>query len=346
MQKKYASYSLVFALWAMTFCSALAQDVHYTQYQFLPLLQNAAHSGLFDANYRFSGIYRNQWVNVPVNYNSIGISADMIFLEHYKTGSKMGVGFNFYFDQAGDSRLQTLHLMIPVAYHIGIPLKNKSKLTLSLGFEGGVQYKALSTNELYFDSQYSAEAYRPNQNHNETFTNLNIINADMGFGFNLNFETQKKLKFGAGFALKHFNNIEESFIKSNIKPKLRQRFVVPFFTQIPINNKWAVQASYLFNYQNKSQEHLMGVLASYSFEYRAPFQKKINFGVYYRWNDAPSVVVQYEARQYKLGLSYDINASKFKKATKTYGGFELAASYLIKTINKPKFYIGRNCYTF
>ncbi|MGB0933287.1 MAG: glycosyltransferase family 39 protein, partial [Lishizhenia sp.] len=47
----------------------------YTQYSFLPLLQNPASAGFFDANMRFSGIYRNQWASVPVNYNSVGFSS-------------------------------------------------------------------------------------------------------------------------------------------------------------------------------------------------------------------------------------------------------------------------------
>lgn len=324
---------------------AKAQDVHYTQYSFLPMLHSPANSGFFDENFRFSAIYRNQWASVPVNYNSFGAAFDANFLEHFKTGSKFGAGFNFYFDQAGDSKFQTLHLMLPLAYHIYIPIK-ESKFKISIGVEAGIQYKALSTDKLYYDSQFNGEVFDESAGNNETFTNLNVINPDFGTGINLEFETNKKMKFGAGFALKHLNNAKEAYLNSNLKPSLRKRFVVPVYAYIPIGNKFDVNISYLFNEQNQSQEHLTGIMFGYFFQNIGVYKKKINLGVFYRVLDAPSIAIQYETNQFKIGLSYDITTSDFAKATNTYGGVELGATYLIKNIEKPNLKINKKCYTF
>jgi len=322
-----------------------AQDIHYTQYGFLPLLQNPASVGFFDANMRFSGIYRNQWATVPVNYNSIGFSYDLNFLENFRTGSKAGAGLNFYFDQAGDSKFQTLHLMIPVAYHLYFPIGD-NKLKFSIGAEGGVQYKSLSTADLYFDSQYNGEVFNTDANNNENFTNLSVLNIDFGGGVNFEFETDNKIKINLGFAFKHLNDAKESYLNNNIKPSLRKRFVVPASASFPINAAWDINVSYLFNYQNKSQEHLIGTLFGYYLENIGVYKRKINFGAFYRVTDAPSIVVQYETSNFKAGISYDITASKFAKANNTYGGVELGLTYLLHNLMKPNLKLNKKCFIF
>ena len=321
------------------------QDVHYTQYSFLPLLQNPASAGFFDANMRFSGIYRNQWATVPVNYNSVGFSYDLNFLEHYKTGSKAGAGLNFYFDQAGDSKFQTLHLMIPIAYHLYLPISDH-KLKISVGAEGGIQYKSLSTADLYYDSQFNGEVFDPSADTKETFSNLNVFNLDFGGGLNFEFETASEMKFGVGFALKHINSAEEAYLNSNIKPDLRQRFVVPARVFIPISDKWDIDVTYLFNLQNQSQEHLIGALFGYYLENLSVRKRKINFGAFYRVSDAISFALQYETTNFKAGLSYDITTSKFSKATNTYGGLEIGLAYYIHNVKRLNLKKNKKCFTF
>lgn len=322
-----------------------AQDVHYTQYSFLPMLHNAANAGRLEQNFRFSAIYRNQWASVPVNYNSIGAAFDANFLQNYTTASKAGAGFYFYFDQAGDSKFQTLHFMVPVAYHINIPIQDH-KLKISLGFEAGFQYKSLSTENLYFDSQFNGEVLDLAAQNNEMFTNLNVFNPDFGTGINLEFELSKNLKVGVGFAVKHLNSAKEAYLNSNLKPNLRKRFVVPANVYIPINKKIDIEVSYLFNLQNASQEHLTGVMFGYFFDNLPTYKRKLSFGAFYRVADAPSIAVQYETNHYKFGLSYDITASKFARATNTYGGVELGATYYITNVSRPNLKLNKKCYTF
>lgn len=345
MQKRIYLFFIVFFSLLLAAKESKAQDVHYTQYSFLPMLHNAANSGRFDQNFRLSTIYRNQWASVPVNYNSIGAAFDANFLQNYNTGSKAGAGFNFYFDQAGDSRFQTLHFMVPVAYHLSIPV-NESKFTISAGVEAGFQYKSLSTENLYYDSQFNGEVFDPDAPTNENFSNLNVFNLDIGTGVNLEFETAKKLKFGLGFAVKHLNNAEEAYLSNNLKPSLRKRFVVPVLAYIPIGNKFDIEASYLFNLQNGSQEHLTGFMFGYFFDNLPNYKRKLSFGAFYRVLDAPSVAIQYETNNYKIGLSYDITASDFARATNTYGGVELGATYLISNVEKPNLKRNKKCYTF
>ncbi len=345
MRKKFLKYFVFFYCILLLSFKGFTQDIHYTQYSFLPLLQNPASVGFFDANMRFSTIYRNQWATVPVNYNSIGFSYDLNFLEHFKTGSKAGAGLNFYFDQAGDSKFQTMHLMIPLAYHFYLPI-NDNKLKISLGAEGGFQYKALSTADLYYDSQFNGEVFDKDAQTNENFSSLNVFNLDVGAGLNFEFETESEIKIGLGFAIKHLNNAEEYYLNNNIKPILRKRFVIPAKLFMPLGDKWDIDFSYLFNFQNKSQEHLIGLLFGYYLENISVYKKKINFGVFYRVQDATSIVLQYETNNFKTGLSYDVNLSKFTKATNSYGGVELGFTYLLHNVLKTNLKLNKKCFTF
>ena len=84
----------------------------------------------------------------------------------------------------------------------------------------------------------------------------------------------------------------------------------------------------------------------YYFDNIPTFKRKLSFGAFYRVADAPSIAVQYETNNYKFGFSYDITASKFARATNTYGGVEVAASYLISNVDKPNLKRNKKCYTF
>ena len=43
-----------------------SQDAHYSQFFQSPLFLNAAFTGISNANFRVSGMYRSQWKNVDV----------------------------------------------------------------------------------------------------------------------------------------------------------------------------------------------------------------------------------------------------------------------------------------
>lgn len=311
----------------------------------MPLIQNAAEAGRFDENYRFSGIYRNQWATVPVNYHSATAAFDFNLLKNFKTNSKLGAGLYFNFDQAGDSKLQNLHLMLPLAYHLSIPIK-ENRFTISLGAEAGIQYKSLTTKDLYFDSQFNGEVFNPDLSTGENFEGLKVLNFDIGIGTNISFETENKIKVSAGFSLKHLNNATESYLNSNVKPILRKKYGVPFQLYVPILTKWDIEANYLFTIQNQSQEHLSSIRMGYFLANTNTFKQKIQIGFMYRYADATAILLGFETHQYRLGLSYDINVSKFAKATNTYGGIEFAAVYYIKNVEKIPLKQNKKCYTF
>jgi len=59
------------------------------------------------------------------------------------------------------------------------------------------------------------------------------------------------------------------------------------------------------------------------------------FGLGYRWKDAAELLFGFDYKGFQAGLSYDINVSQLSDASNFQGGFELAASYIVKIFKEP-----------
>lgn len=94
----------------------LAQDIHWSQFEYAPLNLNAAHTGLFNGDYRVVGNYRSQWFDVPVAYRTVSLTFDAHLLPYQLENDVWGVGLTFNHDQAGDGALSLLNVMASMAY--------------------------------------------------------------------------------------------------------------------------------------------------------------------------------------------------------------------------------------
>jgi hypothetical protein len=63
-------------------------------------------------------------------------------------------------------------------------------------------------------------------------------------------------------------------------------------------------------------------------------QYALHAGMYMRWKDAIIPVIKLDYHPFSLSLSYDINISTLKTASRGRGGYELSISYLAF---KPKY---------
>ena len=109
------------------------QDLHFSQFNFSPLNENPANTGLFTGDYRFVGNYKNQWPTVPVRFNTVSLSGDMNLFT-LKNGDRVGGGFLFFYDRAGDSRFTDLNADVSFSY---IKMLDKGRHhQVSLGAQG------------------------------------------------------------------------------------------------------------------------------------------------------------------------------------------------------------------
>lgn len=325
---------------------AKAQDIHFTQFTLQPLQQSPSLTGSFDGDYRIAALYRNQWASVAVPYNSMGLAFDTKIYETKKYGSFVGLGANLFLDQAGDGRLQSIYAQIPFSYNTYVPLNATSTLKFGLGAYLGILNKSIRTDQLQFDNQFNGYVYDANIPIAENFDKLNFIKPDIGLGYNVGFNFNKKFELGLAFGLHHLNRIEESFLGNNLHLALAKRISLPVYFKYSISDKWQLQADYLFQDQEVKKEHVFGFIASYFIKNKYPAQTAIEFGSYYRYKDAVCSIVRYRKNNFVAGLSYDINVSNLRPASNTYGGVELGLVYFIKNVKDPKIINKRSCFVF
>ena len=159
-------------------CSiSLAQDIHWSQFNDIPLFQNPAHAGHFDGDYRFVGNYRNQWRSVTVPFSTISLSADMP-LSGYKN---IGVGLLFFNDAVGDGKLQTTEVQGNISYLF--KLTSDSSHIFRAGLNFGMNHRQINWSQLYFDNQFNGTQFDPNLPTNELFQTDRKTNASVGAGF-------------------------------------------------------------------------------------------------------------------------------------------------------------------
>jgi type IX secretion system PorP/SprF family membrane protein len=326
--------------------SSEAQDIHYTQFTLQPLQQSPTSAGDFDGDYRFATLYRNQWATVSVPYNTFGFAFDMKAFESKKFTSFLGVGGNAFYDQAGDGKLQSIYVQIPVSYNVFIPIGKRNTMKIGAGLYAGFLNKSLNTSRLQFDNQYSGDVYDPNIPNAENFGNLSFIKPDIGMGYQVAFNVNQKASFGLAFGVHHLNKIQESFIDDGVHITLQKRYSIPVFMQFELNKKWDLRFDYIFQEQGKFYAHNFGAITSYYLKKDGPAKTAIEFGSYYRYKDALSAIVRYRKNNFLAGLSYDVNLSPLNAATNTYGGVEIGLVYLIKKLQEPEIKNKRKCFVF
>src|ERR1700739_4797102 len=99
MKKILLSFSVAVALAG----SAVAQDIHFTQYFTSPLTLNPAMTGLVPEDLRFAANYRTQWSSVSTNPYATGtVSLDIAtFKNKLPEGDAIGIGLVMEYDKAG-----------------------------------------------------------------------------------------------------------------------------------------------------------------------------------------------------------------------------------------------------
>jgi type IX secretion system PorP/SprF family membrane protein len=312
-----------------------AQDIHFSQFFALPTFVNPANTGL-ENNLDIGVIHRTQWKALTEPFTSYGVAAATRVGKKRKIGS-LGVGLDCFYDKSGDGSYVSMQAGLNVAYHL--------KITRTSSFSSGlkVNYNQRSINDANFQwgEQYFGKAYDPNLPTGEQLVNLQRINFfDVATGFNYRYKSAEKTIssndariIDIGFSAFHINNNNVSLYK-NGNSGLGTRAMVYFQGYFGLKNtSLAILPKGYFQFQNKHQEFVAGMLLSYKPKVESVVtgyvvSNAFNFGLLYRGLDAFIGVVQYEMKNYIIGLSYDVNASKLTKVTTGRGAYELSLRFV------------------
>jgi len=308
--------------------AGFSQDPHFSQIQYNPIYLNPANAGFAKKDNRVVGVYRDQWRTAFVPYSTTFGSYDRKF-KQWEKGWRLGGGISFLYDRAGDGLLSTFNPNLTLA--VGKYFNNNKQL-LNLGITSGITIKSLNYSKLTFDNQYIAgSGYVPGSTSGESFANNNVSFPNFTIGLNFTTKLGEKSSLDIGGAASNLHEPNQNFLYFS-KSKLPARYTAYTKAQIGLgkSDKWNLQPAFIYNYQNKANNILVNAIAETRFKENDKGKTLgLGFGAGFRVQDVDAAIA-YISILYddlRIGASYDINVSQFKKATNTMGAFELLLSY-------------------
>ncbi|MFY7861841.1 MAG: PorP/SprF family type IX secretion system membrane protein [Chitinophagales bacterium] len=309
-----------------------AQDIHFSQYYRTPLLLNPANTGGSDKDFRLAAIARNQWQTVSVGYNSVGLSGDVNF-KFKHSPDRVGLGAVIVADQAGDSRFTTLQGSLSGAYHF--VTSGNDFMILSIG--GALNYfqRRYDPFALTYDEQFNGDYFDPSIPVTEQFDILNLSFIDAGIGVNYQQTLNSEHVFNLGLSAQHIRTSEQNFLKNSTNTLLSPKYNFYGNGEFHVYKKWSVVPLLFYQYQDRKDETVIGIGASFNFKPDSDEKSKVKAGISFRLGDAFIPWIHLDQEKTSIQLSYDMNTSPLRVASNSYGGLELSFGYLFN-IRKDK----------
>lgn len=295
-----------------------AQDIHFSQFFNSPLTLNPAQSGNFDGTYRAGINYRSQWTSVNSPYKTFSVFYDQIFQIGLMPGDYVSAGLVMYNDVAGDAKFSNLTMMLNGAYHKSI----SSSSNITLGVQAGMMQKKLDQTKLKFGDMFDGSGFSGTTG--DPLGKANIKNLDINVGLQYNRVITDKINAYAGATVYHVTQPKETFVNSG--DRLKIRYSANAGASIVLNDLMTLHPSLLYMNQAKASELVLGSDLGYLLK-----TDKINAilygGLFYRYKDAIIPYVGMDYKDFKLGLSYDVNLSGLSEVSRGRGGYELSLIY-------------------
>lgn len=312
--------------------SAQAQDAHFTQFTSTPMLTNAAQTGDINGEFRVGYLYRNQWNSVSSPFVTSCIFADKKFLEEKLKGNFIGGGIQIIADNTGNGALNTNHFSLNGSYHHYLN-KNMDR-KIYAGIQLGLFQKSINPNALVFENQFS---YSNNDfsggSNGENITTTSIVRPDvqLGIGYWL---SDKKYYANFGLSAAHFNRPNQSLYAQ--KDLLATKWVLHGDGQYNISKFLFITPSFLFMYQKRASEFMLGGILNYGFGKKLKENIYLKSGLFYRVGDAINVLLGLNHNNWQFNFTYDVNVSKLRAATNAMGALELSITYTHNLFNIQK----------
>lgn len=314
-----------------SFVTLSAQDIHFSQYEAAPLSLNPAMTGDFEGDWRAATTYRSQWQPLSTAFATNVVSFDKQF--KFPAGTFSG-GLLYFNDRSGIVRINTNKVYLSTAFG-----KKFGNNKLQLGYQIGFVSKKVDINALSFPNQFNNETggfdnqlenIEPNMNGSTGYLDMNVgilWRAKMG-----------KIEPKLGIALFHLNSPKESFLE-NTDEKLTPRQQYNVGIRYHLNDKISIAPDAMLNVHSKASELLLGGDITYAFNWNPLGVQAVFAGANLRMGlgtnqDAVIGVMGMEIKNFRVGVSYDVNVSGLQTATNQRGGFEISLIYIGRT-NPP-----------
>ncbi len=311
MMRGWIKILAVTAVWAIAALSApyaSAQvDAQFTQYYEVPAYYNAGAIGRIDY-LRIRGGSRMQWVGIPKAPKTFLAAADMPLK---LLGKRVGVGL----------LLQQESMGLYSNFTLGAQFAYKLKLfkgELSIGLQIGMIDEGFKGSQVILPDD---DDYHEGSDEGIPNTDIHGTSMDLGLGV---FYTHRL--FWAGLSVTHLNEPAITMTADGTEAKeyeFKAGRVLYFMagSNIPIKNT-------LFEIQPSVMVKSDLTFTTAEATARVRYNKFLTAGVGYRYNDAVSLILGAEYRDFFIGYSYDYSISEISKASN--GSHEIWAGYKLK----------------
>lgn len=332
--KYFKISSLVLFAGFMAF-KAGAQDLHFSQATETPLLINPANTGFYNGYIRAIANYRNQWQSMGKAFQTMNISVDAGLFKSKRRKSFLGLGLVIFQDQAGAARFRKTNALINIS---GLVKVSKNSV-LSAGICGGAVGTNADYSKLTFASQFDGNQIDAELPTGESVIYRSFTTTDLGAGIAYEFGKVKtdqdhddvmKVKLGA--AAYHLNRPKQEF-SAGADYRLPIRWVGSVNSVIDFEDtRFSVTPTFIYMRQGKASQYLTGSyfkvrLATATKVTGEKTQNSFGLGLFYRSKDALIPQMCVDLGDYSFGLSYDVNISGYKAASRYMGGFEISLRY-------------------
>lgn len=311
--------ALMISIW-MPIRSLQAQDLHFSQFFNSPLTENPANTGFIpDADYRISGMFRNQWSSILTSpYKTFNLSADAQVMRDRFDNGWLGLGGVILSDVAGSGGLRSTKIYGSLAYH---QMLGNSSL-LSAGFNLGWANKHIDFSKLSFPDQFDGNFFDHGLPTSVTLNSNNISYFDMQVGMNYAYFPDPNTYVHVGYSIYHVNRPSETFFSSNSDSSLiPMRHIVFADAILKLNQKVIINPNAYFTTQAKATEFMLGLTANYNLS--AAGEKQLIVGLYDRIGDAVVPMIGFELNHIRFTFSYDVTTSPLSNYNNSQGASEL-----------------------
>lgn len=315
-------YSWLACLFFLPVVKTVAQtDPHFTQQYTFPMYINPALAGSADGDYRASAIFRNQWGSISNPYRTLGVSFDA------RTNKNVALGINLLNQSAGDGGFNYLTSSFSFAY-TGVKFGTDLSQHIVMAIQGGIINRRVDRSKFKWGEQWNPiTGYQESNTVTETFSQTSSTVLDIGAGI-LYFDAspEKKINPFGGFSIYHLNKPKDPIIsvQSTELNTIPVRYSIQGGLSYNLSERTRIVPHVMYMRQGTASEATLGVYGQINVNGDTDFM----LGGYYRAKDAVAPYVGIDYKNFVIGLSYDVNASKLGSMTKNVNSFELSLSYI------------------
>lgn len=306
-------------------------DPHFSQFYAYPLWLNPGMTGVMDGSIRITGLYRSQWSDVMVPFNTAGLSLDV------STEKNINFGASFMNQSAGDAGYRYLNAYGSIAYS-GVKFGQDNNQHITIGIQAGLLNRRFDPSKFQYGDQWNpVTGFDPSTPSADRISYTSVAVLDLGAGISYYDATpEKKVSLFAGAAAFHLTRPQDPFYSTGTRQYLPVRYTFHAGARINVNEVLSVTPNLLYLRQGNADEKMVGLFA----QLRANDFTDVLFGANYRVNDAFAPYVGVAFHNFVLGASYDVNISDLGKAVTGTNSMEMSFTYIGRKSGKPLRYLG------